>query len=82
MKKYINAKLKGKKELHEILIKDGKFENISAKPSYAECETIDLKGHLVIPPYVDPHIHLDYVFTAENKTAAAHCLKGSRDGAG
>lgn len=48
MKKYINAKLKGKKELHEILIKDGKFENISAKPSYAECETIDLKGHLVI----------------------------------
>lgn len=66
MKKYINAKLKGKKELHEILIKDGKFENISAKPSYAECETIDLKGHLVIPPYVDPHIHLDYVFTADH----------------
>lgn len=65
MEKYINVKLKGKEGLHEILIKDGKFENISLKPSYAECETVDLKGHLAVPPYVDPHIHLDYVFTAD-----------------
>lgn len=28
------------------------------------CEEVDLNGQLVVPPYVDPHLHLDYVFTA------------------
>src|SRR5699024_11253229 len=23
----------------------------------------DLKGRLVLPPYVDPHLHLDYIFS-------------------
>lgn len=64
MKKFINAKLKGKKELVQILVKDGMIEEIG-EHIQAECETIDVKEHLVIPPYVDPHIHLDYVFTAE-----------------
>ena len=27
-------------------------------------EEVDLNGQLVVPPYVDPHLHLDYVFTA------------------
>ncbi|HZH85712.1 MAG TPA: amidohydrolase family protein [Brumimicrobium sp.] len=26
-------------------------------------EEIDLNGKLVLPPYVDPHLHLDYVYT-------------------
>ena len=29
-----------------------------------DCEEVDLNGQLVIPPYVDPHLHLDYIFTA------------------
>lgn len=64
MKKYINARLKGKKEPVQILAEDGMIKEI-AKEIPAECETIDLKGNLTIPPYVDPHIHLDYVFTAD-----------------
>src|SRR5690606_159409 len=27
-------------------------------------EAIDLNGKIVLPPYVEPHIHLDYVLTA------------------
>ena len=29
-----------------------------------DCEEVDLNEQLVIPPYVDPHLHLDYIFTA------------------
>ncbi|MEP6482339.1 MAG: amidohydrolase family protein [Rhodoglobus sp.] len=32
-------------------------------------EEIDLAGRLVIPPYVDPHLHLDYVYTARSEGA-------------
>lgn len=63
MKKFINVKLKGKNELMQILVKDGKIEEIAPKIE-VQCETTDVKGCLTVPPYVDPHIHLDYVFTA------------------
>ena len=33
----------------------------------ADCEVEDLGGKLTLPPYVDPHIHLDYVFTARKQ---------------
>ena len=33
-------------------------------------EDIDLRGRLVVPPYVDPHLHLDYVYTARSEGAA------------
>ena len=46
-------------------MEDGVFKRISADlPERAGCEVIDLQGQLFIPPYVDPHMHLDYVFTA------------------
>ncbi|ABI59961.1 N-isopropylammelide isopropylaminohydrolase [Nitrosomonas eutropha C91] len=32
-------------------------------------EEIDLQGRLVIPPYVDAHLHLDYVYTGKNDGA-------------
>lgn len=59
MKKFINAKIYGYDEASEILVDDGKF--IEFGESLRDCEnTIDLKGCLVIPPYVDSHLHLDY----------------------
>ena len=64
MKKFTNVRLKGKKELVSILVEDGKIKKIAEQIS-EECETIDVGGNLVIPPYVDPHLHLDYVFTAD-----------------
>lgn len=64
MKKFINVRRKGCKTPVEILVKDGMFEKIAPKIE-AECEIIDLEGNIVIPPYVDPHMHLDYVYTAD-----------------
>lgn len=69
-KKFINAKLKSVNELQEILTDHGVFQEISPRISAPDCEIIDLQGKLILPPYVDPHIHLDYVFTARKQGAA------------
>jgi cytosine/creatinine deaminase len=74
-KKFINVQLKGKSTLVQILTDNNIIVEISPfieTPS--TIPEIDLKGFLVSPPYVEPHIHLDYVFTAQkdnfqNKTA-------------
>ena len=76
MKKFINARLKGNEQLVEILTDNGKIIEISFKTSGKDGEieeVIDLEGNLVVPPYVDPHLHLDYVFTAD---------MGQRNGSG
>ena len=60
-----NARLRNKEGLWDIAVKDGKFSAITpAGTTTAHCATIDAEGKLVIPPYVDSHIHLDYAFTA------------------
>ena len=70
-KKFINAKLKGYNELQEILVEDGVFKAIAPHIDVdSDCEIEDLGGKLTLPPYVDPHIHLDYVFTARKHGAA------------
>ena len=67
-KKFINAKLKGYNELQEILVEDGVFKAIAPHIDVdSDCEIEDLGGKLTLPPYVDPHIHLDYVFTARKQ---------------
>lgn len=70
MKKFINVRLKGSQNLNSIYVENGMIRKIMLGTSEdnslggEDCETIDVKGHLVVPPYVDPHLHLDYVFTA------------------
>lgn len=67
MKKFINVRLKGKKEKVELLVDEGVIVAIDFKVDDTDKkvnEVIDLEGNLVVPPYVDPHLHLDYVFTA------------------
>ena len=67
MKKFINVRLKGKKEKVELLVDEGVIVAIDSKVYDTDKkvnEVIDLEGNLVVPPYVDPHLHLDYVFTA------------------
>lgn len=72
---YKNARLKGKKELEDILVEDGIIKRIGHNLTSEDLkvtnsiEEHDLEGNLVIPPYVDPHIHLDYVFTAKKEGA-------------
>ena len=71
-KLFLNAKLKGQDGMFDILVEDGKFKEIAPGLSakHPTAEKFDLEGRLAIPPYVEPHIHLDYVFTAFNPAAA------------
>ena len=66
VKLFKNARLKGSEDLVDLFVEDGKYKEIGTNLSekYKDVETYDLKGNLVVPPYVDPHIHLDYVYTA------------------
>lgn len=62
-----NAKLYGQDGKWDIHIKEEKI--ISLMPSSQAATTnddqvIDLKGKIVLPPFVEPHIHLDYALTA------------------
>ncbi|AIF44446.1 cytosine deaminase [Virgibacillus sp. SK37] len=61
-----NAKLYKQDGKWDILITNGNIQQISqTTESKAEDEeVIDLDGKIVLPPYVEPHIHLDYVLTA------------------
>ncbi|WP_138419621.1 amidohydrolase family protein [Aquibacillus sediminis] len=62
MKKFINATIYNDVGSHEILVKNGRFQAIGNDLGDAD-EVIDLQGRLVLPPYVDPHLHLDYIFS-------------------
>jgi cytosine deaminase len=61
-KKFINAKIYRNDSAAEIMVDDGQITQIGTNLPKGE-EEIDLKGKLVMPPYVDPHLHLDYVYT-------------------
>lgn len=62
MKKFINAVVYKHDTAKEILIEDGQILDIGSNLRNVE-EVIDLQGKLVVPPYVDPHLHLDYAYT-------------------
>ncbi|UJF15833.1 amidohydrolase family protein [Jeotgalibaca sp. MA1X17-3] len=64
-KKFINATIYKHDHASEILVEDGKFVAIGNNVGEAD-ETIDLQGRLVLPPYVDSHLHLDYYFTGQD----------------
>lgn len=63
---YKNAKLRHGKGIQDIVIENGKYIEIAeaAGKKYLDAEVIDLEGRLVSEPYVESHIHLDYVYTA------------------
>ena len=64
-KKFINACIYKHDDASEILVEDGKIKAIGTELGSAD-ETIDLGGRLVLPPYVDSHLHLDYYFTGQD----------------
>ncbi|MBU8907656.1 cytosine deaminase [Desertibacillus haloalkaliphilus] len=59
-----NAKLRGRNGLWQILIKNNQFETIAETVEGYEGEVLDVEGSLVLPPFVEPHIHLDTTLTA------------------
>ncbi|MGL5754847.1 MAG: cytosine deaminase [Paraclostridium sp.] len=76
MKKILfkNVKLKGQEKLMDILVENETIKEIGNNLGeiYKEnisIEVINIEGKLTIPPYVEPHIHLDYVYTAHTPGA-------------
>ncbi|MFP7492927.1 cytosine deaminase [Terribacillus saccharophilus] len=60
-----NAKLRNKEGLWQILITDGKIEKIAQSIEMDhEQHIMDVQGNLVLPPFIEPHIHLDTTLTA------------------
>jgi len=61
-----NAKLYGQEGVWDITIQGDLIQTITpANPNEKAVENeIDLNGNIVLPPYVEPHIHLDYALTA------------------
>ncbi|SFF57293.1 cytosine deaminase [Halobacillus alkaliphilus] len=59
------AKLRGKEGLWSLRIDHGVIQEITQEPIREEdSNMIDAGGSLVIPPFVEPHIHLDTTLTA------------------
>lgn len=60
-----NAKLQNEDQLVDIRIEEGLFKEIKkGLKEYENEEVIDAKGFLVLPPFVEPHVHLDTTLTA------------------
>lgn len=61
-----HAKLRDRKRLVDIAIKDGKFFEIDENiKEYAENE-INANGNLVTPPFIESHVHLDSALSVGN----------------
>lgn len=67
-KKYINAVIYGHEDASEILVEDGVFADFGKDLGEVD-QVIDLEGSLVIPPYVDSHLHLDYYMVGRTDKA-------------
>lgn len=67
-KKFINALIYGHEGASEILVEDGIFVGFGKDLGGAD-QVIDLEGSLVIPPYVDSHLHLDYYMVGKTDKA-------------
>lgn len=61
-----NASLRGKPDLVDIFVENGTFSQIAPAGTvpHSDQTVMDAKEHLVIPPFVEPHIHLDFALTA------------------
>src|SRR5699024_1838440 len=47
-----------------ITIENGKFKDITQDKVKDTKHTLDVNGSLVLPPFIEPHIHLDTTLTA------------------
>lgn len=62
----LNARLRGRSGLYRIELNGARIASISAQqaPSEANEGDIDAASNLVVPPFIEPHIHLDATLTA------------------
>ncbi|WP_299805035.1 cytosine deaminase [uncultured Shewanella sp.] len=65
-----NVTLKGQEGLQQLLIEDGKFKAIAAMtqsielPNADSLQVIDGQAGMAVPPFCEPHVHLDTTQTA------------------
>ena len=59
-----NALIENSETPSDIRVKDGMFEEIGNLEENAGEEVIDLKNRLVLPPFIESHVHLDTCLTA------------------
>lgn len=64
--KIVNARLRGREGLHRIELDGARIAAIAVQPASADAagDELDATGNLVVPPFVEPHIHLDATLTA------------------
>ncbi|NDJ59042.1 cytosine deaminase [Enterobacteriaceae bacterium 4M9] len=64
--KVVNARLRRRAGLYTITLQGERIQSVTAQsqPCVAQEDSLDAVGGLVIPPMVEPHIHLDAVLTA------------------
>lgn len=60
-----NARLRGRDGLYDIGVENGRITEISRRVRGEADREVDAGGRLVLPAFIDPHIHLDKVLTAE-----------------
>ncbi|MCF5569810.1 amidohydrolase family protein, partial [Pseudomonas sp. PA-3-11C] len=62
----INARLRNREGLHDLHLEHGRIASITAQTGEPALMAgdLDAAGNLVIPPFVEPHIHLDATLTA------------------
>ena len=74
----INARLPGKEGLWQIHLQDGKSAPLMRNPGMPIIKnSLDAEQGLVIPPFVEPHIHRHHAKPPDNRTgiSPARCLK-------
>ncbi len=60
-----NARIENSKETVDIKIEDGVFKKIAGKiEEEAGEETLDLEGCMILPQFIESHVHLDSALTA------------------
>lgn len=60
-----NARVRGRQGLSDVFVEDGRFAAIVPSESQETPEdAYDAQGRMLMPPFVEPHIHLDCVMTA------------------
>ncbi|OAA94001.1 cytosine deaminase [Clostridium coskatii] len=59
-----NVRLRNKDGIYDILIEDGVIKEISKNIIKEDKNIIEGNGNLALPPFVEPHVHLDTTLTA------------------
>ena len=72
-----NARLIGQETLCQIGIDEGRISFVGEKASEESESKIDAKGNLVLPTFIEPHIHLDKVLLSE-KLKEANSISEAR----